>query len=169
MSIVWSFLFYLELTSACKRINKDTCYEFVTYHHTTSQKKSTKFNILRSKIYNYKQRSKSACRLSTRIRPKIECTSPSPPAPIDNNEQPLEHLAHATSTSPTNLSMIVKQSYKPLHAKSTQFNKNTIAVTKGILPLCSTWTILTIVWLRISVFFSYSIELPLFNCFRFIT
>jgi len=44
-------LFYLELTSACKRINKDACYEFVTYRHGTSQtlsthKKSAKFNIL---------------------------------------------------------------------------------------------------------------------------
>lgn len=47
-----------------------------------------------------------------------------------NNSQ---HLSHATPTSPANLSMIVSQSYKPLHAKSTQFNKNTIAVTKGII------------------------------------
>jgi hypothetical protein len=43
--------FYLELTSACKRINKDACYEFVTYRHATpeilsTQKKSAKFNIL---------------------------------------------------------------------------------------------------------------------------
>ncbi|CAF5152583.1 unnamed protein product [Rotaria magnacalcarata] len=140
-----------KLTSACKRINKDACYEFVTYRHgiqrdtVSTQKKSTKFNILRSKIYNYKQRSKSSCRLSTRIRPKTESSSSSSaatatattPTVHNNNQQPFEQLAHATSTSPANLSMIVKQSYKPLHAKSTQFNKNTIAVTKGILPLYS--------------------------------
>ena len=29
------------------------------------------------------------------------------------------------------LPMVIRQSYKPLHAKSMQFNKNTIAVTKG--------------------------------------
>ncbi|CAF1378075.1 unnamed protein product [Adineta steineri] len=141
-----------KLTSACKRINKDTCYEFVTYRHATpdllsTQKKSAKFNILRSKISNYKQRSKSACRLSTRIRPKIECSSPT--ANIHNNEQSLfEHLAHATSNTPANLPMIVKQSYKPLHAKSTQFNKNTIAVTKdttvNALYAISNWVFIEI-------------------------
>ncbi|CAF0923452.1 unnamed protein product [Rotaria sp. Silwood1] len=146
-----------ELTSACKRINKDACYEFVTYRHAipdtlTTQKKSTTFNKLRSKIYNYKQRSKSTCRLSTRIRPKTECSSSSTTATIaaiDNSEQSFEHLAHATSTSPANLSMIVKQSYKPLHAKSTQFNKNTIAVTKGTsvkaLYSISNWVFIEII------------------------
>jgi len=133
-----------ELTSACKRINKDTCYEFVTYRHATpqklsTQKKSAKLNILRSKISNYKQ---TACRLSTRIRPKNECSSPS-------TEQPFEYLARATSTSPANLSMIVKQSYKPLHAKSTQFNKNTIAVTKDTfvkaLYAISNWVFIEII------------------------
>jgi hypothetical protein len=58
---------------------------------------------------------------------------------VNNHDQPLEnidsyeHLSRATPTSPANLSMIISQSYKPLHAKSTQFNKNTIAVTKGII------------------------------------
>ncbi|CAF2804324.1 unnamed protein product [Rotaria sp. Silwood2] len=141
-----------ELTSACKRINKDACYEFVTYRHAipdtlTTQKKSTKFNKLRSKIYNYKQKSKSTCRLSTRIRPKTECSSST--TTIHNSEQPLEHLTRATSTSPANLSMIVKQSYKPLHAKSTQFNKNTIAVTKGTsikaLYAISNWVFIEII------------------------
>ena len=80
----------------------------------------------RSKIDNYKQRSKNACR----IRPKTQCSSSTSPHPL--SDQPFEHLAQATSTSPANLSMIVKQSYKPLHAKSTQLNRNTIAVTKGI-------------------------------------
>jgi hypothetical protein len=67
------------------------------------------------------------------MRPKIDCIT------VDNHEQPLEnmnnyeHLSKATPTSPANLSMIISQSYKPLHAKSTQFNKNTIAVTKGII------------------------------------
>ncbi|CAF3511144.1 unnamed protein product [Rotaria socialis] len=157
-----------ELTSACKRINKDACYEFVTYRHGIqrdtlfTQKKSTKFNILCSKIHNYKQRSKSSCRLSTRIRPKTESSSSSSSAAAattttttttrtvqNNNEQPFEQLAHATSTSPANLSMIVKQSYKPLHAKSTQFNKNTIAVTKGTpvkaLYAISNWVFIEII------------------------
>jgi hypothetical protein len=98
-----------------------------------------------------------------RIRPKTECRSPS--ATIHKNEQPFEHLAHATPSTPANLSMIVKQSYKPLHAKSTQFNKNTIAVTKGILPLCSTWTILSIVWLRIR--FSIQLNYHCLIAFRF--
>lgn len=88
---------------------------------------SLSFVSQRSKIDNYKQRSKNACR----IRPKTECSSNTPPTPLPS-DQPFEHLAQATSTSPANLSMIVKQSYKPLHAKSTQLNKNTIAVTKGI-------------------------------------
>jgi hypothetical protein len=67
------------------------------------------------------------------MRPNVELTT------VDNHEQPLEnmnsyeHLSRATSISPANLFMIVSQSYKPLHAKSTQFNKNTIAVTKGII------------------------------------
>lgn len=63
---------------------------------------------------------------------------------VDNRERPLdtmnnyEHLSRATPTSPANLSMVISQSYKPLHTKSTQLNKNTIAVTKGIIyPLCS--------------------------------
>ena len=58
---------------------------------------------------------------------------------VDNHIQPLdnmdsyEHLLRATPTSPANLSMIISQSYKPLHAKPIQLNdKNTIAVTKGI-------------------------------------
>ena len=45
--LIFFFLFdsslRLELTSACKRINKDARYEFVTYPHA---KKSTKFNAL---------------------------------------------------------------------------------------------------------------------------
>ncbi|CAF1673890.1 unnamed protein product, partial [Adineta ricciae] len=130
-----------------------TCYEFVTYRHPTSnllstQKKSAKFNILRSKIQNYKQRSKSACRLSTRIRPKFESTSPSANI-VSTDQQPIEHLAHATSSTPANLGMIVKQSYKPLHAKSTQFNRNTIAVTKDTvvkaLYAISNWVFIEII------------------------
>ena len=31
--------------------------------------------------------------------------------------------------------MIISQAYKPLHAKSTQYNKNTIAVTKGMISM----------------------------------
>ncbi|CAF4287653.1 unnamed protein product, partial [Rotaria magnacalcarata] len=64
--------------------------------------------------------SKSSCRLSTRIRPKTESSSSSSaatatatattPTVHNNNQQPFEQLAHATSTSPANLSMIVKQS-----------------------------------------------------------
>ncbi|CAF3618494.1 unnamed protein product [Rotaria sordida] len=118
-----------ELTSACKRINKDGCYEFVTDKTETlsTQKKSTKFNIFRSK----KRRNKNSYHLSTQVESNMECIT------VDNHEQPLknmnsyEHLSHATPTSPANLSMIISQSYKPLHVKSTQFNKNTIAVTKG--------------------------------------
>jgi hypothetical protein len=65
---------------------------------------------------------------------------------VNIHEQPLEHmndyehLSRASPLSPANLSMIVSQSYKPLHAKSRQYNKNTIAVTKGRYdrePLCS--------------------------------
>jgi len=95
-----------ELTSACKRINKDGCYEFVTAKTETLS--TDKKSVMRSK----KRRNKNSYRLST---PKIENR---------------EHLSSATPTSPANLSMIITQSYKPLHAKSTQFNKNTIAVTK---------------------------------------
>lgn len=143
-----------ELTSACKRINKDGCYEFVTYRHASietlsTQKKSVKFEALRSKIHNYKRRSKSACRLSTRVRPQTEGASSLPPAvpslppsqtiappndePPSANTNCYDHLARSTPTAPANLSMIVSQSYKPLHAKSTQFNRNTIAVTKDSL------------------------------------
>ncbi|CAF4201871.1 unnamed protein product [Rotaria sp. Silwood2] len=118
-----------ELTSACKRINKDGCYEFVTAktEPLSTQKKTTKFNIFRSK----KRRNKSSYHLSTEVQSNMECIT------VDNHERPLknmnsyEHLSHATPTSPANLSMIISQSYKPLHVKSTQFNKNTIAVTKG--------------------------------------
>ncbi|UJR36223.1 hypothetical protein I4U23_028955 [Adineta vaga] len=162
-----------ELTSACKRINKETCYEFVTYRPPTSNilsthKKSAKFNILRSKIHNYKQRSKSACRLSTRIRPKFECSSPSANIPSNDQQQqqlPIEHLAHATSSTPANLSMIVKQSYKPLHAKSTQFNRNTIAITKDTtvkaLYAISNWIFIEIIETGQTGFVpSYCLRLP---------
>ncbi|CAF1601770.1 unnamed protein product [Rotaria sp. Silwood1] len=118
-----------QLTNACKRINKDGCYEFVTAktEPLATEKKSTKFNIFRSK----KRRNKNSYNLSTQIQTNMECIT------VDNHEQPLknmnsyEHLSNATPTSPANLSMIISQSYKPLYAKSTQFNKNTIAVTKG--------------------------------------
>jgi len=99
-----------ELTSACKRINKDRCYEFVTAK--TDALSTDKKSVMRLK----KRRNKSSCRLSN----QTECIT------VDNHE----HLSSATPTSPANLSMIITQSYKPLHAKSTQFNKNTIAVTK---------------------------------------
>ena len=41
--------YFLELTSACKRINKDGCYEFVTGKTDeilSSDKKSSRFGIL---------------------------------------------------------------------------------------------------------------------------
>lgn len=44
-----------------------------------------------------------------------------------------EHLLSDTSTLPVNMSSSVTQSYKPLYPKSKQFNRNTIAVTKGTL------------------------------------
>lgn len=62
------------------------------------------------------------CHLTTDIQSKTE-----------SSLSPIQHLARATADCPANLTMIVKQSYKPLHAKSRQFNQKTIAVTKGTL------------------------------------
>ncbi|CAM2727699.1 unnamed protein product [Rotaria socialis] len=127
---MWDSCNILKLTSACKRINKDGCYEFATTKTdalSLTNKKSTKFNILRSK----QRLNKNSCHSSSQVQPNMECIT------VENHERPLdnmssyEHLSRATPTSPANLSMIISQSYKPLHAKSTQFNKNTIAVTKG--------------------------------------
>lgn len=127
-----------------KKNQQSLIYQYVPRFRQSNKRNLNDLNFVqRSKINNHKQRSKSASRLSTRIRPKNECSSSATATAttttattttsinVLNNAQPFECLAHATATSPANLSMIVKQSYKPLHAKSTQFNKNTIAVTKG--------------------------------------
>ena len=83
----------------------------------------------RSKIYGRKRRCRSASRSASAAH--IEPTTVNPL----ENQSHYEHLSRATVTSPANLSMIVSQSYKPLHVKSSQLNKNTIAVTKGIVLL----------------------------------
>ncbi|CAF1053933.1 unnamed protein product [Adineta steineri] len=112
-----------ELTSACKRINKEKYHDFHTVKQETIPTEK-KFNKYLSK----KERNKSLSHLSI----QKECML----IDDDDNEQPLEnmnsckHLSRATPSSPANLSMIISQSYKPLHAKSMQYNKNTIAVTK---------------------------------------
>ncbi|UJR09873.1 hypothetical protein I4U23_014095 [Adineta vaga] len=105
-----------ELTSACKRINKERSYDFVPGKSETN--------------------SIERCSKKDRTKSSSHSLTTKEFLPVDHSEQPLEHLnsdehlSHATPTSPANLSMIISQSYKPLHAKSTQFNKNTIAVTK---------------------------------------
>ncbi|CAF0860218.1 unnamed protein product [Didymodactylos carnosus] len=75
-----------ELTNVCKKINKDPCHEFVSSKQTsastdtlpTKKKECSskpKLQTLRTKINDCKKRSKSACRLSTRIRPETETKS----------------------------------------------------------------------------------------------
>ncbi|CAF0881823.1 unnamed protein product [Adineta ricciae] len=114
---MWDSCNILKLTSACKRINKERRCEFVP-------NKSKADSLER---HSRKDRTKSSCHSLT---PK-ECQ------PTEHADEPFangssdEHLSNATPTSPANLSMVISQSYKPLHAKSTQFNRKTIAVTKG--------------------------------------